>query len=89
MLAYREDYNEGLLEAPLRSEDSADFKKQWETADLHIEALLDDEYRLKSLLAPFTDTGELLLHDLTFRVRAYGKIFKIWEDLHHSSSNGQ
>lgn len=68
---------------------AATFEQRWETADRHIQDLLDDEYRLKALLSPFTETGEPLLRDLTYRVRAFGRIFKIWEDLHHNSSDGK
>jgi hypothetical protein len=61
----------------------------WDAAADRIEALLGDEYRLKALLAPITETGEPLLRDLTHRVRAYGSILKTWEDLHLSVSNGK
>lgn len=85
----REDYNEVSENVHPAHEVPTTFEQRWETADRHIQNLLDDEYRLKALLSPFTETGEPLLRDLTYRVRAYGKLFKIWEDLHDSLSNGE
>lgn len=54
-----------------------------------IEDFFDDEYRLKALLSPITETGEPLLRDLTHRVRAFRKVFKIWEDLHLVHQGGK
>jgi cytoskeletal protein RodZ len=68
---------------------SAISEKVWDTASSHIEALLGDEYRLKALLAPITETGEPLLRDLTHRVRAYGSVLKTWEELHLRESSGK
>jgi hypothetical protein len=55
--------------------------RQWLETFHRIENLLDDEYRLTALLAPITGTGEPLLRDLTYRVRAFKDVFKTWEDL--------
>jgi hypothetical protein len=63
--------------------------QDWDAAADRIETLLGDEYRLKALLAPITETGEPLLRDLTHRVRAYGSILKTWEELHLSASDGK
>jgi len=68
---------------------SAISEQEWDVAASRIEALLGDEYRLKALLAPITETGEPLLRDLTHRVRAYRAILKTWEDLHLSISGGK
>jgi hypothetical protein len=62
--------------------------QDWDATADRIETLLGDEYRLKALLAPITETGEPLLRDLTHRVRAYGSILKIWEELHLSLGDG-
>lgn len=62
--------------------------RDWEAAARHIESLLEDEYRVKGLLAPFTETGEHLLRDLTHRVRAFRDVFKTWEDLHIVAGKG-
>ena len=61
---------------------------QWTESIRHIEDLLDDELRLKALLAPITDTGEPLLRDLTHRVRAFRNVFKTWEELHIDPNDG-
>jgi hypothetical protein len=63
-------------------------EQDWDAAANRIETLLGDEYRLKALLAPITETGEPLLRDLTHRVRAYGSILRTWEELHLSVSSG-
>lgn len=63
--------------------------QQWTEGIRHIEALLDDEYRLKALLAPITETGEPLLRSLTHRVRAFRDVFKTWEELHIDSKDGK
>lgn len=62
---------------------------QWTESIRRIEDLLDDELRLKALLAPITDTGEPLLRDLTHRVRAFRNVFKTWEELHMDPNNGK
>jgi hypothetical protein len=62
--------------------------QQWAKAMGQIEALLDDEYRLKALLAPITETGEPLLRDLTHRIRAFRDVFRSWEELHVDSEDG-
>jgi len=67
---------------------SAISEQDWDAAANRIETLLGDEYRLKALLAPITETGEPLLRDLTHRVRAYGSILRTWEELHLSVSSG-
>ena len=54
-----------------------------------IEDFFDDEYRLKALLSPITETGEPLLRDLTHRVKAFRKVFQIWEDLHFVHQDGE
>lgn len=61
---------------------------QWTESVHHIETLLDDEYRMKSLLAPISETGEPLLRDLTHRVRAFRDVFQSWEKLHVDSKDG-
>ena len=68
---------------------SAISEQDWDAAANRIEALFEDEYRLKALLAPITETGEPLLRDLAHRIRAYGSILKTWEDLHFSMSSGE
>jgi len=83
------DDNKQSDQAKSRSEVSAISEHDWDVAANHIETLLGDEYRLKALLAPITETGEPLLRDLTHRVRAYGSILKTWEDLHLSVSSGK
>jgi hypothetical protein len=72
-----------------KEEDIATSNKRWTEAVHHIETLLDDEYRLKALLAPITETGEPLLRDLTHRVRAFRDVFKSWEELHVDSKDGK
>lgn len=62
--------------------------EKWIESVHHIESLLDDEYRMKSLLAPITETGEPLLRDLTHRVRAFRDVFQSWEKLHVDSKDG-
>ena len=62
---------------------------QWTESIRRIEDLLDDELRLKALLAPITDTGEPLLRDLTHRVRAFRNVFKTWEELHIDPNDGK
>ena len=62
---------------------------QWTESIRRIEDLLDDELRLKALLAPITDTGEPLLRDLTHRVRAFRDVFKTWEELHVDPNDGR
>jgi hypothetical protein len=62
---------------------------QWTDSIRRIEDLLDDELRLKALLAPITDTGEPLLRDLTHRVRAFRNVFKTWEELHIDPNDGK
>jgi hypothetical protein len=62
---------------------------QWTESIRRIEDLLDDELRLKALLAPITDTGEPLLRDLTHRVRAFRNVFKTWEELHIDPKDGK
>jgi hypothetical protein len=62
---------------------------QWTESIHRIEDLLDDELRLKALLAPITDTGEPLLRDLTHRVRAFRNVFKTWEELHIDPNDGR
>lgn len=62
---------------------------QWTESIRRIEDLLDDELRLKALLAPITDTGEPLLRDLTHRVRAFRNVFKTWEELHIDPNDGE
>jgi hypothetical protein len=62
---------------------------QWTESIRRIEDLLDDELRLKALLAPITDTGEPLLRDLTHRVRAFRSVFKTWEELHIDPRDGK
>jgi hypothetical protein len=76
-------------QAKSRNQVSAIPEQDWDVAANRIETLLGDEYRLKALLAPITETGEPLLRDLTHRVRAYGSILKTWEDLHLSVSSGK
>lgn len=63
--------------------------KQITEAIHHLEGFLDDEYRLKALLSPITETGEPLLRDLTHRVRAFRKVFQTWEDLHLVRQDGK
>lgn len=63
--------------------------KQISQAIHQIEGFLDDEYRLKALLSPITETGEPLLRDLTHRVRAFRKVFQTWEDLHLFQDGGK
>lgn len=63
--------------------------QQWTESIRRIEDLLDDELRLKALLAPITDTGEPLLRDLTHRVRAFRNVFKTWEELHIDPNDGK
>lgn len=63
--------------------------KDWDATSRHIESLLEDEYRVKALLAPFTETGERMLRDLTHRVRAFADIWKTWEDLHFVADIGE
>ena len=62
---------------------------QWTESIRRIEDLLDDELRLKALLAPITDTGEPLLRDLTHRVRAFRNVFKTWEELLIDPNDGK
>jgi hypothetical protein len=62
---------------------------QWTESIRRIEDLLDDELRLKALLAPITDTGEPLLRDLTHRVRDFRNVFKTWEELHIDPNDGK
>lgn len=62
---------------------------QWTESIRRIEDLLDDELRLKALLAPITDTGEPLLRDLTHRIRAFRNVFKTWEELHIDPNDGK
>jgi len=62
---------------------------QWTESIRRIEDLLDDELRLKALLAPITDTGEPLLRDLTHRIRAFRNVFKTWEELHMDPNDGE
>jgi hypothetical protein len=62
---------------------------QWTESIRRIEDLLDDELRLKALLAPITDTGEPLLRDLTHRVRAFRNVFKTWEEVHIDPNDGK
>ena len=68
---------------------AVEFDRQWLEIFRRIESLLDDEYRLTALLAPMTRTGEPLLRDLTYRVRAFKDIFKMWEDLHLIPKDGK
>jgi hypothetical protein len=88
-LPQRKDDTKSLEQTKSRDQVSAISEHDWDAAANRIEALLGDEYRLKALLAPITETGEPLLRDLTHRVRAYGSILKTWEDLHLSVSNGK
>jgi hypothetical protein len=72
-----------------KKQDAAISDQKWTKAVHDIEALLDDEYRLKALLTPITETGEPLLRDLTHRVRAFRDVFKSWEELHIDSDDGK
>jgi hypothetical protein len=72
-----------------KKQDAAMSDQKWTKAVHDIESLLDDEYRLKALLTPITETGEPLLRDLTHRVRAFRDVFKSWEELHTNSDDGK
>lgn len=74
--------------AQAKEETVATSDKQITEAIHQIEGFLDDEYRLKALLSPITETGEPLLRDLTHRVRAFRKVFQTWEDLHLVRQDG-
>jgi alpha 1,3-mannosyltransferase len=75
--------------APPKEPAVASSDHQWTDSIRRIEDLLDDELRLKALLAPITDTGEPLLRDLTHRVRAFRNVFRAWEELHIDPNDGQ
>ncbi|USW55224.1 Putative alpha-mannosyltransferase, nucleotide-diphospho-sugar transferase [Septoria linicola] len=53
-----------------------------EQAVSQLRSLFPDEVRMKGLLSPLTATGEALLRDLAFRVRAYKDALAAWEALH-------
>jgi hypothetical protein len=72
-----------------KEHDLAISDQKWTEAVHHIESLLDDEYRLRSLIAPITETGEPLLRDLTHRVRAFRDVFKSWEELNINPKDGK
>ena len=88
-LPQRKDYAEPSDGAISKDRVSAISEQTWNIAADRIEALFGDEYRLKALLAPITETGEPLLRDLTHRVRAYKAILKTWEDLHLSINSSK
>jgi hypothetical protein len=88
-LPQQKDDTRSSDQAKSRNQVSAISEQDWDVSANRIETLLGDEYRLKALLAPITETGEPLLRDLTHRVRAYGSILKTWEDLHLSVSSGK
>lgn len=75
--------------APSKEPAAIVLDQQWTESIRRIEDLLDDELRLKALLAPITDTGEPLLRDLTHRVRAFRNVFKTWEELHIDPNDGK
>jgi hypothetical protein len=85
----RHDDTKPSDQAQVKDKVSAISEQDWDATANRIETLLGDEYRLKALLAPITETGEALLRDLTHRVRAYGSILKTWEELHLSKSSGK
>ena len=47
-----------------------------------LDNILSDDMRTKALLDPLVATGEALLRDLAYRVRAFKKAFALWESLH-------
>lgn len=50
--------------------------------------MLSDDLRTKALLDPIIATGEALLRDLAYRVRAFRPAFAAWESLHLIPSHG-
>lgn len=66
-----------------------DFEQAWNEASRKVDKLSNDELRIKALLAPITMTGEVLLRDLSHRVRAFKDIYETYESLHFVQGKGE